>query len=235
MGVSIVDSVEQHRKGIAPVWHTCFLIAFIVVLAIIGIISHPSSPTRAVPFYLSAIAFEWLLFVYIWWGLRFRQYPLSALINRGRVTWPQRDLVYGIGLWIIWYVIEVLVALGLTAAHVTDTGARGTIFPHGPLQITLWIIMAASSGFAEEIAFRGYLLQQFSRWTGSIVIGIILQAILFGIGHAYLGLKQVVLIIVSGAVLGIFAAWLRNIRPLMVTHAWADIFGGIIEHGIPYK
>lgn len=235
MGASIADSVGQHRKGIAPVWHTCFLIAFIVVLAIGGVIYHPSSPPRAVPFYLGAIAFEWLLFVYIWWGLQFRQYPLSSLINRGRITWPQRDLVYGIGLWIIWYAIEGLVEIGLTAAHVIKSGSPGTVFPHGPVQITLWITMAASSGFCEEIAFRGYLLQQFSRWTGSVIIGIILQAILFGIGHTYLGARQVILIISSGALLGIFAAWLRNIRPLMVTHAWADIFGGIIEHGLPYK
>jgi membrane protease YdiL (CAAX protease family) len=95
--------------------------------------------------------------------------------------------------------------------------------------------MAASSGFSEEIAFRGYFLQQFSAWTGSTTIGIVLQAIIFGAGHAYLGTRQVVLIVTSGVLLGIFAARLRNLRPLMVTHAWADVFGGVVIHGLPYK
>lgn len=236
MHVSSADSVEQRHKGIAPVWHTCFLIAFVAVLAIDGLVVHrPGSTHRAVTFYLIGIAFEWILFVYIWWGISLREYPLSTLISRGRITWPQRDLVYGIGLWIIWYIVEAGVALGLTAAGLVKTASLGVVFPHGPLQITLWVILAISSGFAEEIAFRGYLLQQFSRWTGSITVGVILQAILFGLGHTYLGLREVVIITFSGAVLGIFAAWLRNIRPLIVTHAWADIFGGVLEHGIPYK
>lgn len=95
--------------------------------------------------------------------------------------------------------------------------------------------MAASSGFSEEITFRGYFLRQFSGWTGSTTLAILLQGILFGVGHAYLGTRQVVLIVTSGVLLGIFAAWMRNLRPLMVTHAWADVFGGLIVRGLPFK
>ncbi|HEV2462667.1 MAG TPA: type II CAAX endopeptidase family protein [Acidobacteriaceae bacterium] len=236
MHVSSADTAEQRRKGIAPVWHTCFLIAFVVVLAIDGLVVYqPVSPHRPVPFYLIGIGFEWLLFGYIWWGISLREYPLSTLISRGRISWPQRDFVYGIGLWIIWYVVEALVALGLTWVGLAKSASLRIVFPHGPVQITLWVILAVSSGFAEEIAFRGYLLQQFSRWTGSITVGVILQALLFGFGHTYLGLREAVIITVSGLVFGIFAAWLRNIRPLIITHAWADIFGGVLERGIPYK
>lgn len=235
MQFSSAELADQGRKGIAPVWHTCIFIAIFVALGIgeMGRSRHAASP-RALPFYLSAIVFEWLLFAFVWWGIRLRRYPLSALISQGRSRF-KRDAVFGIGIWVCWYVVESLVAAALAAAGITNRGAPGTVFPHSPAQIMLWIIMAASSGCSEEIAFRGYLLQQFSRWTGSTTIGILIQAILFGFGHAYLGTRQAVLIMVSGALLGIFAAWLRSLRPVMITHAWADIFGGIIVHGLPYK
>ncbi len=196
--------------------------------------SRPASPPPALPFYLGAIAFEWLLFAYVWWGIRLRRYPLAALISRGRVAKYGRDVVVGIAIWLLWYIVESLIAVALTVGGVTNASAQGTVFPHGALQIALWILMAASSGFSEEIAFRGYFLQQFSAWTGSTTVAVVMQAILFGFGHVYLGMRQALLIVVSGALLGIFAVRLRNLRPLMVTHAWADVFGGIILRGIPY-
>lgn len=234
MPVSTADLVE-YRHDIAPIWHTWILIAIVFALGLGGAASGPLSSHRALPSYVIAIVFEWLLFAFVWWGIRLRKYPLSALISRGRVSWPQRDLVFGIAIWIVWYVIESLVALGLAHSRITNAGARGAIFPHGALEIAVWVVMAASSGFSEELAFRGYLLQQFSRWSGNAITAVILQALLFGIGHAYLGMRQAVLIMISGVVLGLFAAWFRNIRPLMVTHAWADIFGGILVHGLPFK
>lgn len=231
-----VDPSNQHRKAIAPIWHTCLLILICVGLGageMAG--SRPTAAPQPLPFYLGAIAFEWLLFAYVWWGIRLRKYPLAALIARDRPAKYGRDAALGIAIWLLWYAIESLVALGLSASGITNAGAQGTVFPHGTSQIVLWIVLAASSGFAEEIAFRGYFLRQFSAWTGSATVGIVLQAILFGAGHMYLGMRQVVLIVVSGILLGIFAVWLRNLRPLMVTHAWADVFGGIIVRGIPYK
>lgn len=227
---------ELGRRGIAPVWHTVVLIGIFLVLGIGQMAARrPASPPQPLPFYLGAIAFEWLLFAYVWWGIRLRRYPLAALIGSVRAAKYGRDVVVGLAIWLIWYGVESLVALGLAAAGLTNAGAQEAVFPHGAGQIVLWVVMAASSGFSEEIAFRGYFLRQFSVWTGNTTAGIVLQAILFGFGHAYLGTRQVLLIIVSGILLGSFAAWLRNLRPLMVTHAWADVFGGVIVHGLPYK
>ncbi len=231
-----VDSPEPGPKGIAPIWHTGVLILICIALGVGEIGGFRSAaPPRPLPLYLGAIAFEWALFAYVCWGIRLRKVPLAALIARGRPANYGCDATLGIAIWLLWYAVESLVELGLAAAGLTNAGATGTAFPHGAGQIALWIVLAASSGFSEEIAFRGYFLRQFSDWTGSTAIGVVLQAILFGIGHIYLGTRQVVLIVVSGILLGGFAAWLRNLRPLMVTHAWADVFGGLIVHGIPYK
>ncbi|HTV57550.1 MAG TPA: CPBP family intramembrane glutamic endopeptidase [Verrucomicrobiae bacterium] len=236
MAPASAGPAEQKHANIAPVWHTSLLILLFLALGIGEMAgTRTSSPPAALPFYLGAIVFEWVLFAYVWWGVRLKGNSLATLVSRGQLPGFGRDAMIGVFIWVLWYVVESFVGIGLSAVGITNAGAQGTVFPHGAIQIALWIVMAASSGFSEEIAFRGYFLQQFSAWTGSTLAGIVLQAILFGVGHAYLGVRQVVLIIVSGVLLGVFAGWLRNIRPLMVTHAWADVFGGVIIHGLPYK
>lgn len=235
-GKLFVKSIRPERQAIAPLWHTCILIIVVILLAIVGLSGSgtTSPPPPAIPFYLGAIAFEWLMFAYVWWGIRMRGNSLITLVRADHRTKLGRDALIGIVIWVVWYLIESLIALGLTAIGLTNTGATGTVFPHGVMQVGLWILMAVSSGISEEITFRGYFLRQFSAWTGSATLGIILQAVLFGIGHAYLGVRQSLLIVVSGVLLGIFAIKLRNLRPLIITHAWADVFGGLILRGLPY-
>ena len=221
--------------AIAPAWHTCILIAAMILLGISQIPGpRPESPPPALQFYLGAIAFEALLFVYVWWGLRLRGGSLAVLISSRRFARWGRDTALGLAIWVLWYFVESLIAHGLAAGGLTNAGESGTAFPHGPMQASLWILLSMITGFSEELAFRGYLLKQFTAWSGNTTVAVVMQAVLFGVGHAYLGMRQAVLITVSGALLGILAVRLRNIRPLMVTHAWADIFGGLIVRGLPY-
>src|SRR5262249_51346613 len=47
------------------------------------------------------------------------------------------------------------------------------------------VSLAATCGFCEELVFRGYLTQQFSAWTGSRVLAVVLQGVVFGLAHGY--------------------------------------------------
>jgi CAAX protease family protein len=110
------------------------------------------------------------------------------------------------------------------------------IFPHGAVQVALVIFNAFLSGIVEEVVFRGYLLAQFTAWTRSAAAGVLMQGVLFGVAHGfYLGTRQVLLISASGILVGLFVLWRRNLRPAMVFHAWADIFGAVIVRGLPYQ
>lgn len=56
--------------------------------------------------------------------------------------------------------------------------------------MSLWIVMALSAGFCEELIFRGYLQRQISDLTDSAVAAVLLQALLFGLAHGYQGIKE---------------------------------------------
>jgi len=91
----------------------------------------------------------------------------------------------------------------------------------------LWIALSASAGVCEEIVYCGYLQKQFQAITGSIALAVVLQALVFGAGHAYQGMEQVV-ISVLGALYGALAAWRRNLRPGMIAYTLSDIVGGLL-------
>jgi hypothetical protein len=232
----------SRRGAIAPTWHTLSLIAIGMAGAIQGAL--PTKPPIAgaggqqhggVPsFYLMAILVQLAWFAYIWYGLHLRKHSLRILIGRESSHWKQfgTDTVIGLTFWVVWYATEGLVRFALILLGLRNSG--GAVFPRGTAQIAVWILMAISSGIS-EVVYRGYPLRQFSAWTGSRSIAVVLQGILFGLGHTYLGLRQVVQITVSGILFGLLAVRAKNLRPCRVAHAWADIFGGIIVRGLPYS
>jgi CAAX protease family protein len=233
---------ESRQEAIAPMWHTLLFIAIGVAGAIQGALPNKTPGAGAgtaqyggVPsFYFVAIVIQWVWFTYIWYGLHLRKHSLRNLIGGEWSNWKQfaTDTVIGLTFWVVWYAMEGLVRFALIALGLRNSG--GAVFPQGSLQIVVWILMAVTSGISEEVVYRGYLLRQFSAWTGSASIAVVLQGILFGLGHTYLGLRQVVQITVSGILFGLLALKAKKLRPCMVAHAWADIFGGIIVRGLPY-
>lgn len=123
------DPTQPGCKGITPIWHTVILTGIFLALDFREMAGGRSaSPPRALPFYLGAIAFEWLLFAYVWWGIRLKRYPLAALIGRGPAIKYGRDAAVGVAIWLLWYGVESLIALGLAAAGLTNAGAQGSSF-----------------------------------------------------------------------------------------------------------
>ena len=178
----------------------------------------------AVPGYISIVISEGLLVLYVRMGVNKRGVRLRDLVG-GRWTTPQavmKDVALGAGLWALW--------IGLMNPHLLGGGtnaARG-LLPRGILESLVWIPVALSAGFCEELAFRGYLQKQFEAMTGSVGWAILFQAIVFGVGHLYEGVSEVARIMLFGVLFGLLALWRKSLRPGMIAHAWSDIFGVII-------
>jgi len=223
---------------IAPAWHTILFIAIFVGLSVAGGFfqhaakQHPHATATApsskvVTGYISVTVLEWLLVLYVRRGVHKRGVRLRDLVG-GRWGTPKAvivDIALGAGLWALW--------IGLMSTDVLGggTSAAKGLLPQGILQSMAWIPVALSAGFCEELAFRGYLQKQFQAITGSIGWAVLIQAIVFGIGHLYEGVVPVARITLFGGLFGLVAIWRKSLRPGMIAHAWTDIFGIIIFRG----
>lgn len=235
MNSSPIISAERQphsdRRPIAPAWHTAIVLIVLLGISLAGALradrtlqTHPQARVRT---YLLTIAIEWILVAFIWYGVRSRGMRVSDLVG-GR--WARAaDVLRDLGIAIGFLIVSGLVLNGighLLKASTNDAIRR--VLPHNSLEIGLWVLLSLTAGFCEELIFRGYLQRQFAALTRSIAGGIVLQAIVFGLGHGYQGWKLMLLISIFGAMFGLLAKWRRSLRPGMLAHFLQDGVGGIL-------
>ena len=232
-----LTSPPSSRPLIAPAWHTIVFIAIFIALSVVGgFFQHaakqhpqPTVPSsNAVPGYVSVIISEWLLVLYVRMGVQKRGVRLRDLVG-GRWATPMdvmKDIALGAALWALW--------IGLQNPHLLGAGTNAAhgLLPQGILESLAWIPLALSAGFCEELAFRGYLQKQFQAITGSAALAVLLQALVFGVGHFYEGAGAAARITLFGVLFALLAVWRKSLRPSMIAHAWSDIFGIIIFRGM---
>jgi membrane protease YdiL (CAAX protease family) len=136
------------------------------------------------------------------------------------------DLAVALPFWFIWELTAKFVnhLLGPSQAKSVET-----LLPQGLIEILLWVVLSISAGFSEEITFRGYFQKQAAALSGSTAVAVIIQALIFGVAHAYQGIKNVITIVVLGILYGTLAAWRKTLRPGMIAHAFSDINGGLLR------
>ena len=214
--------------------HTAILVAVFLAIAAAGGIFQAHGPsvggagaTRpdVVPLYASLLLLEWGLVYFVWRGIRRRGTRVRDLIG-GRWAGPgdlARDAAVAALLWLLWLGIQRGFDLWFGADHARSVAP---LLPRGFVEVPLWIALSLSAGFCEELVFRGYLQRQFGALARNRPAGVVLQAVLFGVGHAYEGLGAVAKIIAFGLLYGSVALWRRSLRPGMIAHAWSDIWSG---------
>jgi uncharacterized protein len=227
-----IAAVDIRREPIAPWWHT------VLVLAPIAIGSIASAYQQGLPnanlpgishrlsSYFTVLVEEWFGVFLVWLALRRRGLAVGSLVS-GRWQRP-RAFFRDLGLAIGFMVVVVPLVGGLAYLLGADTnGAVANIPPKTALDLLVFLALSASAGFAEELVFRGYLTQQFSAWTGSGAIAVILQGIVFGLAHGFYG-KAMLAVMLQGWLLGLLAYWRKSLRPGMLAHGLQDSIGGIV-------
>ena len=228
---------EGPREGrlLAPKWHTAGLAGILLLAVSFGVWFQQRSgpefgiapgPRRIIPIYLAALLFDWALFYYVWAfvsrsGVPFRQIVGGRWASAKDVA---RDIGIAIPFWAVWQVAAILMHRLLGPGGARSVAA---LLPRSVSEIAVWIAVSATAGFCEEIVFRGYLQQQVRAWTGRASLALAVQAAGFGIGHAYQGIKNVIIITVLGALYGGLALRRRSTRPGMLAHAWSDVYSGL--------
>jgi uncharacterized protein len=229
------DSSEA-RNLIAPIWHTIVLLAVFAALTILGWQAqrsariHPANPAlppRLLPLQIQAIVFEWVMLAWVWFGVRRKGVRVRELVG-GR--WPTvksvlMDVLLGAGLWVLW--------IGISRIENSSLGHNQTpdAIPYqvGLVENVLAVGVAISAGICEEIIFRGYLQKQFRALSGSAVVAVLLQAIVFGMSHVYQGVRLASMVVIYGALFGVLALWRRSLRPGIIAHTWSDIAARLLH------
>jgi len=116
---------------------------------------------------------------------------------------------------------KLAAAAGLAPPQV---GAVMGFASESPAMFAMWIVLVAwaGAGFGEEVLWRGFLMDRLSRLPligNSNVTIIVVQAVIFGLAHAYQGLGGV---LITGAV-GLLFGWIR-------LRAGGVIWAGVIGH-----
>jgi membrane protease YdiL (CAAX protease family) len=213
---------RPEAKPIAPVWHTCCLLVFLGLTSVHGIYLRMESDHPRVghiPMYAMIVATEWAVFAFCLWrtDAAFVRYVARIAHNPRSLLW---DIpVAAVLCAALLFVITPLITRVLGS---TGWGSSGGISPHGGAEIALWFAVSISAGVCEETVFRGYFQQQIAGWTGNRFVGLLGQAFIFGLCHAYQGWKKTALIFVWGVVFGAFIYWRKGLRANMIGHTVLD-------------
>jgi uncharacterized protein len=228
--VPIQKVTDSSARAVAPAWHTSIVLLAMLSLSIVG------ARTRNLPGvgaygrvggYVLVMIVEWATVAFIRYGVSRHGITVSELVGD---SWARpravlRDIAIAVGFLLIGGV--VLNGLGYLLKAVPNQAMRN-IFPHGPAEVIVFLLLVATAGFCEELIYRGYLQRQFAALTQDAIAGIVLQGIAFGASHGYQGWKFMLIITVYGTMFGLLAHWRRSLRPGMIAHFVQDGVGGLL-------
>lgn len=134
-----------------------------------------------------------------------------------------KELAWGVILFVPLFYASEFLENALRAAGLS--GPRkpmpAFLFPRGPVEILLAIIMVAVVAIAEETIFRGYLLLRF-KGLMNIAAAVLLSAAVFSFGHSYEGMSGLVTIGFMGIMFAQVYTWRRSLVAPMVMHFLQD-------------
>jgi hypothetical protein len=119
-------------------------------------------PNRVL-FYITTIAWEWLLMGYVLVGVRLHPTPLWEVMG-ARWTKPRdvfRDIAIALAFW-----IGALIVLALVARLLHFQGMKQNVrflAPDGAMEIALWIAVSVTAGICEETIFGAICRSNSSR------------------------------------------------------------------------
>ncbi|HEX3771878.1 MAG TPA: type II CAAX endopeptidase family protein [Polyangiaceae bacterium] len=230
----MVEPPRDANDALAPRWHTALLVALILGYAVAGAVARgwggPSHPdplplgsSRIAGLYAPMIAALWLQCAYV----------VRSPRHLPRLLGPRWATARGLGADVA---IALLFAGAVEALEIalasSGQGAAGTalaaIVPVTVAERVVWVAVALSAGFCEEVVYRGYLQAQLGAFTRSPRAGVVLQGALFGLAHGEQGWAIAARFAVYGAAFGAVARWRHTLRSGVIAHAGIDLVGGLL-------
>jgi len=181
-------------------------------------------PRARLNFYRSIIVEEWIALVVLlgYWAYAGR--PLQSLLLA-----PVNPLRFAIGITVAVVLCALLVLQYKAVFARSEVMPRvrkklaysEPLLPHTPAERWRFHAVSITAGVCEETLFRGFLLWYFAVWIG-VWPAAILSSIVFGLGHVYLGIRQIPNTAIIGMIMATLAILSGSLWPAILLHAAMD-------------
>jgi uncharacterized protein len=225
---TLTMSGSETERHVAPWWYTVLVLLPLAIGSAVSAHQHtlehvnlPGLNTR-LSAYVTVLTEEWIVVFLVWLQSKRGGPSIDDLVSGG---WPNataflKDIGLATGFLVVSVPLQELVVrlLGATSDPIS-------FLPKSKLEAVIWVGLAATAGFAEELIFRGFLTWQFKTWTNSTTLAILMQGLLFGLAHGYY-FRDMLSVAIYGCLLGVLAWWRKSLRPGMLAHGLEDgVFG----------
>lgn len=186
-------------------------------------------PAGRLPLYAWILIVQLLLFWFVRTGIVRSGGSVRALLDQSPWTLRRWARYMGIAVvgWVLW-MISGAVLSSFLKPNPDELRAILQFLPRGLLEKLCWVAFSVITNFCEEILYRGYLMRQFSALTGSPAIALLLQTVVFAVGHVSLGLSIVISVSLLAVCLGALTLWQKSLVPAMIMHAGISLSGGLL-------
>lgn len=172
--------------------------------------------------YLSAVVSQWVLA------------GIGLLVVF--IAWPSWSFVYFHPVaWSAFFKWSILLALGSIAGLLfflllekhgwwpEESEMVNLLMPETRRE-KLWafLAMAPTAGLCEEFLYRGFLLAEATTWFHSVLWGVVVSSVAFGLAHSYQSLNGMVRAGLLGALLAWPVVQLGSLYPSMAAHFMID-------------
>jgi membrane protease YdiL (CAAX protease family) len=106
-------------------------------------------------------------------------------------------------------------------------GRTRSLAPSFGLEMAAFVVVCLTAGVCEELLYRGWMVGMLRAATGSTWAAVAASTIMFGIGHAYQGLKGMFRTVFVGVQLAILYVMVGSLIPGQVLHAGVDLLVGV--------
>jgi len=160
-----------------------------------------------------------------------RRHGLSASDAGERLGDAHQTFVVTSALLLVLAVVSGIVLWRLRRAQppalVAAVGRLRRLMPAFGVEMAAFACVCLTAGICEELLYRGWLVNILRVATGSTWVAVVAGAIVFGIGHAYQGIKGILRTAFVGLQLAVLFVALGSLIPGQVLHVGVDLLAGV--------